>query len=135
MRTIYLEAQITHRYVPGWTHECDKWWPIGMVKTTKPRVVQRDEDGDSEYSHCEVTFNRKVYAEAKAIWKRQRATLRKEHGRAITFTRWLCWQVAAYWIDGCRCEHDCCGHWQFSGHAHYLGKRRFSVQIRGYRNV
>jgi hypothetical protein len=36
---------------------------------------------------------------------------------------------------GCRCEHDCCGHWQARARAKKVKGRKYFVEISEYMNV
>lgn len=49
----------------------------------------------------------------------------------------LMWQVADdQFSNHCKCEHDCCGHWQNTVGKVYRSKRNeYIVELRSYQNV
>lgn len=107
-----LSCRLTHRYNTGWNH-LDKWHDIGQA-----RIVdlgkRRDEDHGESYRQLQVI-------EVKAPGYRPRNVIRALH-ETLRF--------------GCRCEHDCCGHY-FGGASRIrpLGKNRYAVLIRASMNV
>lgn len=122
----HLYARLTHKYVPGWADE-DNWVPLTPAKFTGPTLVSQNDDGDFT-ERREATLSPGAWACAQYLHRRHA----KE---GVSLPRWLAAQIGDNLTSGCRCEHDCCGHLQVSAYAQYLGQRRFSVEVRHYRNV
>lgn len=107
-----LSVRLTHRYNTGWS-SLDKWHDIGEA-----RIVdlgkRRDEDHGESYRETQII-------EVKAPGYRPRNIVRALY-ETLKF--------------GCRCEHDCCGHY-FGGASRIrpLGKDRYAVLIRASMNV
>ena len=128
-----LDARLTHGYVTGWRH-LDKYEQLGPAKITRERSVMKElpdwEDSEDRIvRRCAVTLAPETLAEAKRLYRSQRKTA------GVTFSRWLCGQVGDTFDRGCRCEHDCCGHYQWYGQATRTGRRTFVVYVSGSRNL
>lgn len=121
----HLYARLTRHYVTGWNH-CDRWEPLTPARSTQPQLTHRDEDGGSTW--------RSLFTLTPGAWVCAR-WMHRRHAPKQAFTHWLAQQIAENLASGCRCEHDCCGHLQQYATARYLGKRRFSVELRRYRNI
>jgi hypothetical protein len=122
---------VTFRYVTGWASE-DRWEPMTLARLTAATLVHRDDDDDDDgatYRHL-LTFGPHGWQDAQQLYKRLFAGKERP-----TFVRWLGHMAAEYFAQGCRCEHDCCGHMQAYASLRYLGRRRFSVERRTYPNV
>lgn len=105
-----LSTRITHRYNVGWSH-LDKWHDMGTA-----RVVDMGKRRESE-----ETYRQTQIIEVKAPGYRPRNIMRALR-ETLSF--------------GCRCEHDCCGHY-FGGPTHIrpLGKDLYAVIIKASMNV
>lgn len=126
-RRTHLSARLTHKYVPGWADE-DRWVSLTQAKLTGGTLLRMDDDGDYTERH-EVRFTPQAWAEAHAVYRAHRK------GEALSFPQWLARQISYNFTSGCRCEHDCCGHYQTGAWTRYQGQRRFSVQVNNYRNL
>jgi hypothetical protein len=85
---IQLERQTSHRYNAGWSHLNDhEHVGTARVLARKPHGRENDE-GKRTFSLLLVTSQEPADAIEEAIWDTMRHT--------------------------CRCQHDCCGHWQGS---------------------
>ena len=127
MRQHHIYARLTHKYVNGWK-DLDRHEYVATVKLTPRRVTSEDDDG----GYTAVTSGRvtsKALAQAHAMWRHLPAEL-----RGPSFRRWFANAVASEFDHGCRCEHDCCGHYQSYGTGRMEG-RTVVVRIRAYRNL
>lgn len=128
---IRLDARLTFQYVQGWAYE-DQWVPLANAKVTgaTPAGIERFDYGDEtrDVRHL-VTLNPANWAQAKAVYRRHQADIQQP------FTHWLANMASEHFACGCRCEHDCCGHWQTSASARYIGKRRLSLELHNFRNL
>lgn len=129
MYRLPIECRITHRYNVGWAH-LDRFEPIGSLNFTPQRETSCSYDGDV----ARVTQARLPLAFLEAARKVWREHADKHEGRRVPFKRWLGWQIGDSFDSGCRCEHDCCGHYQYRGSARIEGRRVF-VLVTACRNV
>jgi hypothetical protein len=126
---IRLDARLTFQYVQGWAYE-DQWVSLASAKVTGATLVGITERGAFDETRLVrhlVTLDAANWAQAKAVYRR--------HQPGPTFTRWLANMASQHFACGCRCEHDCCGHWQTRVSARYIGKRRLSLELHNFRNL
>ena len=127
MRQHHIYARLTHKYATGWK-DLDRHEYVCSLKLTPRRVTTEDEDG----GYTAVTSGRvtsKALTKARALWRSLPAEL-----RGASFRHWFAGAVASEFDHGCRCEHDCCGHYQSYGTGRMEG-RTVVVHIRAYPNV
>jgi len=108
-----LSARLSYKYRTGWSH-LDRWQEIGTARRVPTgRPARWDENGES--------FRSLELLEVNA------GTTRPENvKRAIGDTM----------QEGCRCEHDCCGHIQSSVYqVRRLDSNLYAVIIHGHRNL
>lgn len=127
---IDLDARLTHQYVTGWAGE-DQWVSLARVRSTGPTLLSQDDEGSAS-TRVLLTFAPKDWEQAKAVYRRQNTEPRVHR---VSLVRWLAWMARDNFSTGCRHEHDCCGCRLTSASAHYIGKRRFSVELHHYHNV
>lgn len=127
MRQFHIYARLSHSYVTGWKH-LDRHEFVCSLKLTPPRIVEVDDEGD----YVSTTTGRvtaKALAEARKVWRSIPRDV-----RVPSFRQWFANAVASEFDEGCRCEHDCCGHYQSYGRGRLEG-RTVTVRIRSYRNI
>jgi hypothetical protein len=105
-----LSMRLTYGYNSGWSH-LDKWHDMGSARIVD--LGKHREDFDS--------FRQVQIVQVDAPGYRPRNVM-----RALRETMSF----------GCRCEHDCCGHF-FGGPARIrpLAGNRYAVLMSGHRNV
>jgi len=128
--SLSLEYRLTHHYVQGWA-SLDKYAYACLAQHTLLRTVRGRNDLDSSTSACVVTVSPLALEAAKANYREAK----RHHDKVPTFSQFLCLAVGEAFSGGCRCEFDCCGHWQYNGSASQTKRREFVVTIHGYRNV
>lgn len=102
--------RLTYRYVTGWAGECDEWGDGLLFR----RLAYRSVRNDGETAESVVTVRAPAGATDKEI---------------ITALR-------SYFTTGCRCEHDCCAHWQsYAGIPRRVKRRQWVMPINYFRNV
>lgn len=109
---VELAVRLTHRYNTGWSY-LDKRHDLGVGKVEKARTAKWDKRGESFTELLIVDASELKYRDANIA-------------RALLSS----------FDEGCRCEHDCCGHIQRHTRAvRKVAPKRFAVLIGGYRNV
>lgn len=108
MHKITLSKRLTHKYASGWEY-LDESLDIGTARPLGQKTMK--EDGESKTVLALFLVNSKARVpNVKAAFY---DTLR----------------------SGCRCEHDCCGHWQGSvSKVRHLGNGLYVVRSSHYRN-
>lgn len=107
---ITLERRLTHRYNVGWSHLDDIEY-VGTARLVSSHTKHNDGESQRVFSLLLVTSGEDEQSIKDAI----RDTMQ----------------------SGCRCEHDCCGHWQTSVDRvrRIKGGNCFAVLQSSYRNV
>jgi hypothetical protein len=85
MQIIQAERKLTNRYNAGWS-DLDETQPMGFTLKTVRGATKYDDNYERSTTYLHVTASRPI------SYRELRATLHH-------FSR------------GCRCEHDCCSHW------------------------
>ncbi len=105
-----LSMRLTYGYNSGWSH-LDKWHELGeatVVAVGKPRE------------------NHESFRQIQIVEVKSQGYRPRNIARALSATM----------TSGCRCQHDCCGHFQSSpARIRPLRNGRFAVLMSGYRNV
>ena len=121
-----IHARLTHQYSAGWSH-LDRFEYIATLKLTPPTLQKRYDDGDTNH----IMYGRlsaKQREQARKVWEEL-----PRLGR-LKFKHWLQGAISSTFETGCRCEHDCCGHYQTYAVADLYG-RRVVVTVHNYRNL
>jgi hypothetical protein len=105
-----ISMRLTHGYVTGWNH-LDRWHHLGEARVVDCGKSREDDE----------SFRQTQIIEVNAPGYRPRNIM-----RAIDATMRF----------GCRCEHDCCGHY-FGGATKIrkLPGNRYAVVVAGSRNI
>ena len=107
-----LSRRLSHQYTSGYSH-LDKWEDIGTITLLRSSETQGDDYSESIRRTVLVQFT----GDALPVQDIKDA-------------------LYDQFQSGCRCQHDCCGHYQSSmGKCLHLGAGRFAVQVNSYRNV
>ena len=108
----HLSRQLTHRYNAAWSH-LNEFEIVGTARAVGSKAFGKpDPDGDSGRTLLFLMVTSK--AQEEAIREAIADTLQRS----------------------CRCEHDCCGHWQTSvSKARRLQGGMWAVLQSSYRNV
>jgi hypothetical protein len=128
--SLSLDYRMTTGYVLGWKH-LDEHAYVCIAQHTKPRTLRGAEDDESATQQAVVTISPQALEAAKANYRQ----VRNHTGLTLTFSQFMRRAVGAAFSDGCQCEHDCCGCWQYHGSAEQTKRREFVVTINCYRNV
>jgi hypothetical protein len=107
---ITLERRLTHRYNVGWSHLDDNE-EVGTARVVSSRTKRNDGESQRVFSLLLVKSGEGEQSIKDAI----RDTMQ----------------------SGCRCEHDCCGHWQSSVSRvrRIKGGNVYAVLQSAYRNI
>lgn len=139
MQIAPLYARTSHHYAPGWSH-LDDYEFLGTFRHTEPRLAHVSEDGDLVHV-LHAKFTPVLMAEARRAWRRHAPRARSWAGRErkgepfrLPFKLWLAGAIADGFTHGCRCEHDCCGHYQTSARVTIEG-RHVRIRTHSYQNV
>lgn len=126
MRTFHIYARLTHKYRAGWA-ELDRHEYVTTLRLTAPKLLSIDDDGTKDrIVHGRISAKQRE--QARKVWEKL-----PRQGRA-PFKQWLCAAVSETFDYGCRCEHDCCGHYQNHAMARMYG-RNVVVAVHSYRNI
>jgi hypothetical protein len=111
-----LSARITYRYAPGYD-ALDEWTEsIGKFSVLNARHARGYDDIDS-------TLTLRV----------DKSQFAKDHKKPDELIERA---LISTLTKGCRCEHDCCGHWQTSARdARKVSGKEWIVRVYAYRNV
>lgn len=126
MNKHHIYARLTHKYRAGWSH-LDRHEYVFDLKLTPHKLVNRTDDGDLDH----ILYGRisaKQRAQAKVVWEKLPRQDRPK------FKHWLRDAIGSEFDSGCRCEHDCCGHYQSYAASAIYG-RRVVVNVHSYRNL
>ena len=111
MEPIHMYKKVTRRYSAGWSHLDDDVY-VGSLRVLKTTPYQYSEEG--------VSFTRLITV--KVLTSTSRDDL--EIGIHDTFSH------------GCRCEHDCCGHYQvYVDSIKHTKRKEYAVAIVGVANI
>ena len=113
MQIIHAYKKLTHRYNPAWAHLDESEYMGFQVKAVFSKPVYSDYLGESVKYNVYLTASKPV-------------TQNEMHAMLHAFDR------------SCRCEHDCCGH--FNGGAFNLKRisrtgKKWQVELRLSANV
>lgn len=134
-----IYARLTHKYTTGWAH-LDRQEFVGLFFVTEPRVTSMDDDGDyRSIVHGKLRLD--TLANARKLWRKHapkdwvpRHAKRGTKPSRVPFKLWLRGQIGEGFADGCRCEHDCCGHYQRYARV-FLEGRHVRVLVTSYQNL
>lgn len=146
-----IHARLTWQYVTGWSG-LDNWVRLADGRMTKPQQVDHSADYDSYSERCVLTFKASAWNEIKRQYRRLRPEWEhvvtrphRQNGKLVycrdlvayrpSLVRFVARAIADCLSHSCRCEHDCCGHWNVGCSATYIGKRRFRVELHHAANV
>ena len=108
MHKITLYKRLTHKYADGWSY-LDKSLYIGTARSLGQKTMKEDGESKTVLALFLVNSKARVPNVKEAFYD----TLR----------------------SGCRCEHDCCGHWQSSvSKVRHLGNGLYVVRSSHYVN-
>jgi hypothetical protein len=108
MTKINLRKRLTHKYANGWDY-LDEFDDIGTARALGQKTTR--EDGESK------TTLGLFLVSSKESPEDVKRSLYDTLGHS------------------CRCEHDCCGHWQTSvSKVRHLSKGLYAVRCSHYRN-
>ncbi len=125
MDTYPIYARLTHNYATGWAH-LDRHEFLANLKLTPPKLVHVDENGD---------LTRHLHGRISAQQMRKLREAARRHPSPIkSFRHRLQVAIAENFSGGCRCEHDCCGHYQQWAKVRLFGRKVF-VKVSSYQNL
>ncbi len=108
MSKITLSKRLTYKYADGWAG-LDRHVDLGTARALGEKTVSQGSDSRTTLVLFLVASKARPANVKRAFYD----SLRKS----------------------CRCEHDCCGHWQSSASkVRHLGKGLYAVKISSYVN-
>ena len=104
-----LERQTSHRYNAAWSALNDSEY-VGTARRVFSRTSHNDGESARTFSLLLISSKESAENITSAIYDTMR--------------------------QACRCEHDCCGHWQSSvSRVRHLGGNQWAVFESSYRNI
>ena len=108
MNKITLSKRLTHKYANGWDY-LDEHAEIGTARALGSKVTKEDGESKTTLALFLVASKESVQDVKTSLHDSLR--------------------------HSCRCEHDCCGHWQSTvSKVRHLGKGLYAVRLSSYIN-
>lgn len=136
MQKINIDVEVGGGYATSY-RDLNELLSVCTARMLEPHYETGNSYGDSLTHTTLVTLNPEALKNAKAAYKEaQRIYLRDEtryRRPEHTFTRFMNNAICESLTHVCRCEHDCCVHWNQTASARRIAPRVWSVKL--YQNL